>query len=721
MRKTIKLALGAAISFIAVNTLATPVILASATPPASGMGNVTTFIATGCSWMNMGGGRAGGTTTTVTGLWCDGAGPILTQVVNVKDSGEYSCALNPNNPSIGGPYTYSSPLTCNNYSVSANRSTVSSASNNYPSSSTASSSTATSGTNTSFPSNAVVLASFTPPTAATAGISPVFLAPNCSWNIMSTGPTTGPKVTTTGLFCDGATVPAAVQTVVVETSGASSCHLSPTSSTNPLHPVYIYSSPFTCNNFSVAIIRTSSTSTSSNSSSSNNSSSSLSSSSAVSSVAVSSASPVPVTVNVDRSLFVHDLATLTPVPIRLIDVMNQLATQMNAINTATAAQINGTQLFGRMWNQQRSLPNGNCTGSVNGWSAVCRNSEGAQASSPELHIDRYQVIGLVNRFDLRDNFSFNDCGEYRIIFARTDGQRNFIIFEALVPNPTPGVASGCRPIQQFWQGLTTQNTPSVRSQLLRDFYFNGLPAAGVRAPIDIRNYSQNTGQIRTNQFMEPTWLLKEYKVSTASGVSTLNLVSDKSNPVANLFNVNNLDPRAVAFRSDFVANLPSLLINNLSTFSLTITNDAHNNGQSHASGSAFVENNFLSSFTANSRNSSFDTAIRNRLTELGSSLTVDQVLNRATAMTCGGCHQPSAYGLTSANTVGPSQSWPDSGFFVHVNEISNSSGAFPLSPALINVFLPTRKLDMESFLNNPASTGKPGQTTPTAPTGKRSG
>jgi hypothetical protein len=209
-------------------------------------------------------------------------------------------------------------------------------------------------------------------------------------------------------------------------------------------------------------------------------------------------------------------------------------------------------------------------------------------------------------------------------------------------------------------------------------------------------------------------------VSTASGVSTLNLVSDKSNPVANLFNVNNSDPRAVAFRADFVSNLPSLLINNLSTFSLTIPNDAHNNGQSHASGSAFVENNFLNSFTANSRNSSFDTAIRNRLAELGSPLTVDQVLNRATAMTCGGCHQPSSFGLTSANAIGPGQSWPDSGFFVHVNEIS-SSGAFPLSPALINVFLPTRKLDMESFLNNPASTGKPGQTTPTTPTGKRSG
>ena len=708
MRKTIKFALGTALSFIAVNVLAAPVILASATPSATGTSAPTTFLASGCLWKHLAGNRSGGTTTTATGLFCDGVGPILVQVGTAKDSGEYSCSLTSYTPSNGGPFTYSSSLTCNNYSVSANRSTVSSASNIYPVSSPAISSAATSASNTSIPGNAVVLASFTPSTTS----NPVFLAPGCSWNVLSTGPTTGPKVTTTGLFCDGATVPAAVQTVVVPVSGAPTCNLSPTTSSNPLHPVYIYSNPFTCNNFSVAIIRTSSTSVSSK-----NSSSSLSSSTAVSS---SSAVSVPVTVNVDRSLFVHDIATLTPVPIRLIDVMNQLATQMNAINTASAAQINGTQLFGRMWNQQRSAPNGNCTGSVNGWSAVCRNVEGAQAASPALHIDQYKVIGLVNRFDLRDNFSFNDCGEYRIIFARTDGQRNFIIFEASVPNPTPGAASGCRPIQQFWQGLTTQNNPNVRSQLLRDFYFNGLPAAGVRAPIDIRNYAQNTGQIRTNQFMEQIWLLKEYKVSTASGVSTLNLVSDKSNPVANLFNVNNSDPRAVAFRADFVSNLPSLLINNLSTFSLTIPNDEHNNGQSHANGPAFLENNYLSSFTANSRNSSFDTAIRNRLVALGSTLTVDQVLNRATAMTCGGCHQPSSFGLTSANSIGPGQSWPDSGFFVHVNEDDNL-GVFPLSPALINVFLPTRKLDMESFLNNPASTSKPGQTTPTTPTGKRSG
>ncbi|HSC66434.1 MAG TPA: hypothetical protein VLC79_02000 [Cellvibrio sp.] len=512
---------------------------------------------------------------------------------------------------------------------------------------------------------------------------------------MGTGPTTGPKVTTTGLFCNGATVPAAVQTIVVQTTGASSCTLSPVNSSNPLHPVYIYSNPFTCNNFSVAII------------------------SAASSSSSSSSAP-SVSINIDRSLFVHDLDTLESTPIRLVDVMDQLATQMNAINTAPSAQINGTELFKRMWSQQLTGTNGNCTGRVNGWAVACRNVEGAQATSD--HISQYKVIGLVNRFDLRDKSSFSDCGEYRVIFARNahdDGRRNFIIFEAQVPNPSPGNANACRPIQQFWQGLSTQDNAAVRSQLLRDFYFNGLPASNVRAPIDIRNYSQTTGQIRTNQFMEPVWLLKEYKVSTEAGVSTLNVVSDKSNPVTELFEANNPDARAASFQADFVNNLRSLLITDLSTFSLTISNDAHNNGQSHADG---VENNFLRNFTAKSRNSSFDAALNNRLLELGSTLSRDQVLNRATAMTCGGCHQPAAYGLTNANAVGPNQSWPNSLSFVHVGETPDRiSGLFPLSDALTQVFLPARKLDMESFLNKSPSTAKQAPTKPTTPTGKRSG
>jgi cytochrome c553 len=111
----------------------------------------------------------------------------------------------------------------------------------------------------------------------------------------------------------------------------------------------------------------------------------------------------------------------------------------------------------------------------------------------------------------------------------------------------------------------------------------------------------------------------------------------------------------------------SLLISDLSTFSLTVQNDAHNNGQSHASGDT-LENDYSRHITAN-----FAASVQNRATQLGSNLTSTQVVNRAVAMTCGGCHEPSAFGLTVANSVGPGQSWPGTLGFTHVSEFASSS------------------------------------------------
>ena len=297
-----------------------------------------------------------------------------------------------------------------------------------------------------------------------------------------------------------------------------------------------------------------------------------------------------------------------------------------------------------------------------------------------------------------------------MIFGRPSGGRNFIIFEALVPNPTPGVASGCLPIQNLWKNLTNENNAATRATTLRNFYFNGIPASNVRAPIDHLNFAVNTGQIRTNQFLSgSSWNLKEYKAVVENGKNTLQVATVKSNPVSSLFTDTNTDSRSVAFRSDFINNMGSLL-GNVATFSLTVANNAHNNVQSHSSG-PINENNFGST------------------TNLGTTLTPQQIVNRATAMTCGGCHQPSAFGITPAGSIGSGIGWPETISpsnpfgFVHVNEIA-SGGVFALSPALINVFLPARKQDMENYLNNNGVTfqAAPAQPAPSSViTSKRSG
>ncbi len=448
-------------------------------------------------------------------------------------------------------------------------------------------------------------------------------------------------------------------------------------------------------------------------------------------VTVPATQPIPNVVDSERSLFIRDQATLNAADFSLNSVLAQLATQLNASNPSET--VTSTKLFTRFWDTQNLAPGfiaggPKCTNSLNGFPYECRAAEGVQAQDSTF-LNSYIPIALVNRFDLRDKVNFNDCGEYRIVYAMTGRSgRNFIIFEAQVPNPTPGSAAGCSPIVSFWANLSTETNATTRAVALRNFYFNGIPTKNVRAVIDTRNFSQTTGQIRTNQFMGSSWLLREFKVAVEGGTSIIKPVTVKANPFGPLFDNRRTDALAVNFRNQFLNNMNSLLISDLSTFSLIVQSDTHNNGQSHASGSLTSENNFTQH--TNLGNGDFKNAIQARAAQLGSNLTADQVINRAEAMTCGGCHEPSAFGLTSPNSVGSNQVWPGTLGFVHVSESINN-GKFNISPALQTVFIPARKNDFEAFINtlntSAASTAKASTSTSlqktTSPTitGKRSG
>lgn len=437
------------------------------------------------------------------------------------------------------------------------------------------------------------------------------------------------------------------------------------------------------------------------SSSSSSSSSSFSSSSSKSSVSSSASS---VAIDVDKSLFVHDTLTLQSADFSLRSLLQQLVTQLNAINPGNPTTPE--QLFARMWDTQNVPPGkviggDKCTGTLNNFAVECRPAEGAQADNPALFINNYIPIGLVNRLDLRDDVNFNDCGEYRIIFANQGGGRNLVIFEAQLPNPNPGVVSGCLPIAQFWQNLSAQTDAVQRATLLRKFFFEGISGVSTRPVIDIRNYAEGTGQIRANMFMGSSWDLKEFKVGIDSqGLSMIKPVTVKSNPVAFLFDGNQTDTRAQQFQQDFVNDMDRLL-KDFNHFSLLVS-DVNNNGQSHASGP--IDENLYGPAFFNTNANAFQQAVSNKLAALGSNLTPAQVMNRATAMSCGGCHQPDSFGLTSPNAIGPNQMWPTTLGFTHISEFANA-GVFPLSPALVNVFLPFRLSGFKAYLANPALTG----------------
>jgi hypothetical protein len=67
-----------------------------------------------------------------------------------------------------------------------------------------------------------------------------------------------------------------------------------------------------------------------------------------------------------------------------------------------------------------------------------------------------------------------------------------------VPAPHQGI-KGCRPILDFWHGLSEKSLTAVeRGKKLHDFYLKGLPDHHVDPIVSIAHYTFGSGQIRTN-------------------------------------------------------------------------------------------------------------------------------------------------------------------------------------------------------------------------------
>jgi hypothetical protein len=107
MRKKIIFAVGSIISLVAVKALAGTLL---ATPG---------YTAPGCNWTNIGGGYYHPVSVSVMGLYCNGEGPALVKTTVSQPSGPATCSVSTGNTSLY-PYSYSSSLTCNDYSVYKN-------------------------------------------------------------------------------------------------------------------------------------------------------------------------------------------------------------------------------------------------------------------------------------------------------------------------------------------------------------------------------------------------------------------------------------------------------------------------------------------------------------------------------------------------------------------------------------------------------------------------
>jgi hypothetical protein len=381
------------------------------------------------------------------------------------------------------------------------------------------------------------------------------------------------------------------------------------------------------------------------------------------------------------------------------------------------------QLFRQLWDTQNPAPGQpdlagmpHCTdmgNTLNGFPYVCRPSEGGQARPGSIiNLDSYAAVGLYNRFDLAPADGSN-CGEYRIVLAKlpsAPASRNFMIFEAVLPNPQPELGlEGCRPVASFWAGLSADADPASRASKLEAFYFTGLP--GFEPVVSMSHYGNNPGslgQVRTNQFLQGgpnappiPWMMREFKLvsdCTSQPSCTLKFVpaTVKTNPFGGLFNPASTDSRASAFQSHFVSQVASLAINDLNRFNHSVP-DQFNAAQSDSQTRGGADD-YLAQFGPGP--SPFHQAIGQELARVGSTLTPHDIVARAQALSCGGCHQ-----RNSGRPVGGGLTWPASANFVQSTENDDPAdpSRFAISPALRDQFLPQRKAVLESFLQSSGS------------------
>ncbi|WP_437520641.1 hypothetical protein WME79_27390 [Sorangium sp. So ce726] len=370
------------------------------------------------------------------------------------------------------------------------------------------------------------------------------------------------------------------------------------------------------------------------------------------------------------------------------------------------------------------------TGSINGWPVLCPRAVGNESASDPFadpNADSaYMATTLTNRFDLAPPDGSN-CGEYRIVFARRGGrldanslQRNFIIFEARLPNPNPSLGrQGCSSVVDFWLNQSNPaKSVATRTNELLNFYFNGLD--GFEPVIHIDHYGHapgaEHGQIRTNDFLNGSlpvgaWSLREFRLVHGTSTPSLKITPSfvKDNPAARVFSpASSSDWRVNSFQGTLFPQMVERLAAaddvNRFAYKFPMTSN-YNGGESLM---IPLQNNYLNALGTGA--STLRSTIQAKLTAMGSSLTPDQIVGRAQALSCSGCHEPAdRNGAGTSNfDVGLSAPFPTTLVFTHTSEKTepidsnnpNGPRRFLISPALINVFLPFRQQVMTDYLLN---------------------
>ncbi|MBG1232139.1 hypothetical protein [Aestuariivirga litoralis] len=329
----------------------------------------------------------------------------------------------------------------------------------------------------------------------------------------------------------------------------------------------------------------------------------------------------------------------------------------------------------------------------------------------------FRPVALFNRLDLAPA-DWNNCGEYRIVYAGGPTALTSMIFEASLKNPHPELGpKGCRPLVEFWQDLSNKSSDDIAKDL-SNLYYDGV--AGFPPVVSVQNYGMPLGQVRSNSVVGSPWQLREWKIAPFGpqglGMSFVP-VTVKSNPLAELYGDDSsgaLDvPKQEQVRQSFHSEFLGQYLSDFANPELTMS--APNSGSAtdleiyrqdliNSIGAKFDDG--FNEFQSNEDGSdspfaklgSMNGDINAKLATLGIDprrpLTSAEIGWRATAVTCTGCHSD-ASDKPVAKLDAATIMWPPSLGFL---QVSASGG---LSPALTGTFLPWRQRQMIKFLCDP--------------------
>jgi hypothetical protein len=314
---------------------------------------------------------------------------------------------------------------------------------------------------------------------------------------------------------------------------------------------------------------------------------------------------------------------------------------------------------------------------LNGYPITCNRVERFQFDN----IDAFFPTAFVNRIDLAPENGAH-CGQQRVIFANNAQNRMFMIVEAQIPNPSPELGiEGCVPLAQFWLNANDIDDSFQRGARLAEAFLFGSPEladAGFGPFFTATNLTVGSGQIRTNQFDQDPWTLREFKLALDGEQLVAIPFPTAEAPNGALWNEDSGLPQGPACRENFLSALDGLLTNDPSRMSFVVDQECKD-AESRNDFSQAYEFQLTDGFIAE---------LDDRLA--GTGLNAFDIANRAHfAGSCIGCHEE-ATGAFLGNGVFA----PFSNGFVHVQEFpvecDDGQACFQTSPALRTTFLPSR-------------------------------